>query len=166
MHVRAGQHHRGPKLVRGTAAAGADELTCFAPSLPVFTGIQPCADCRFAWCSRAILPIRVFTCLPLRDPMLAHLAKIERRAASPTPETRHRESNADDPHEQGDDDPAGHRWKGTRSAGSLDHSHKPAQEPRCGRDRRSTFLKKRSLPRGDANPLSHSSYNQARLRWP
>ena len=46
--------------------------------------------------------------------MLAHLAKIEQRAASPTPETRYRESNADDPHERRDDDPAGHGWKGTR----------------------------------------------------
>ena len=46
--------------------------------------------------------------------MLAHLAKIEQRAALPTPETRYRESNADDPHERRDDDPAGHGWKGTR----------------------------------------------------
>ena len=57
---------------------------------------------------RAGLSIQAFIRSLRRDPLLAHIAKIEPRATSPTPQTHHRESHADDPHERRDDDPAGH----------------------------------------------------------
>ena len=66
----------------------------------------------------------------LCEPRLAHLAKIEQRAASRTPETRYRESNANDPYEQRDDDPTGHGVLGY-SIGRVAPAHPDVARRRC-----------------------------------
>ena len=60
------------------------------------------------------LPIQAFIGSLLRDPLLAHRAKLEQRAGSRTTGPRHHESDGSDPHQHRDDDPTGHGSKPTR----------------------------------------------------